>query len=234
MIESDIENKINNSKENPNDKSLYQIKLITKQYNEMTLLIEKENSKLKIYKNYFKISFQNSFSLEDLKTISNYFLQFTEINNIFNEINFNSKKGKEYIDGNENNEEKIKLIIPFPSTSYPQIEFQLNKVKKENDEIFKEYKAILVIYKNKLKIDNLDSIILASKDKEKEIIKSWISLTKCLKAELLFSFHVTCAQKKKSFYLNGHFYKSNILEYDLKKLVQLNYFIRIVIIKNLY
>ena len=111
MIESDINDNINNLKEKQNEKSLYQIKLITKQYNEMTILIKKENSKLNFicyyYKDYFKISFQNSFSLEDLKKISNYFLQFTEINSIFNEINFNSKKGQEYLDGNENKEEKI-------------------------------------------------------------------------------------------------------------------------------
>ena len=176
MIESDIENKINNSQENPNDESLYQIKIITKQYNEMTILIKKENSKLNFicyyYKDYFKISFQNSFSLEDLKKISNYFLQITEINSIFNEINFNSKKGQKYLDGNENIEEIIKLIIPLSSISYPQLVFQLNKVKKENDKIFKEYKAILDIYRNKIKIDNFNSIILVTKEKEKEIIKT--------------------------------------------------------------
>ena len=169
-------------------------------------------------KDYFKISFQNSFSLEDLKKISNYFLQFTEINSIFNEINFNSKKGQEYLDGNENKEEKIKLIIPLPSKSYPHLEFQLNKIKKENGEIFKEYKSIIDIYKNKIKIDNFNSNILVTKEKEKEIIKSWISPTKCLKAELLFSFHVTCSQKKKGFYAAGHYLINNTVEYDLEKI----------------
>ena len=176
MIESDIQNNINNLKEKQNEKSIYQKKLITKQYNEITNLIKRENSKLNFicyyYKDYFKISFQNSFSLEDLKKISNYFFQFTEINSIFNEINFNSKKGQKYLDGNENIEEIIKLIIPLSSTSYPQLVFQLNKVKKENDKIFKEYKAILDIYRNKIKIDNFNSIILVTKEEEKEIIKT--------------------------------------------------------------
>ena len=71
MIESDIQNNINNLKEKQNEKSIYQKKLITKQYNEITNLIKRENSKLNFicyyYKDYFKISFQNSFSLEDLK-----------------------------------------------------------------------------------------------------------------------------------------------------------------------
>ena len=71
MIESDIQNNINNLKEKQNEKSIYQIKLITKKYNEITILIKRENSKLNFicyyYKDYFKISFQNSFSLEDLK-----------------------------------------------------------------------------------------------------------------------------------------------------------------------
>ena len=71
MKESDIENTINNSKEKQNKKNQYQIKLITKQLNEMTILIKRENTKLNFfcyyYKDYFKISFQNSYSLEDLK-----------------------------------------------------------------------------------------------------------------------------------------------------------------------
>ena len=64
MIESDINDNINNLKEKQNEKSLYQIKLITKQYNEMIILIKKENSKLNficllkiISKYHFKIAF---------------------------------------------------------------------------------------------------------------------------------------------------------------------------------
>ena len=222
MIESDNENNFNNSKEKPKKASLYQINLITKQLNEMTIEIKSEKSKLNIFcyysKDYFKISFQKSFSLEDLKKLSNYFLQFTEINNIFNEINLNSKKGQECLEGNENIDESIKLIIPLPSQSYPQLEFQLNKVKKQKDEIFKEYKSILDIYKHKIKIDNFNSIILVSKEKEKEIIKTWISPTKYLKAELLFSFHVTCSQKKESFYAGGHYLINNFVNYDIEKI----------------
>ena len=161
-------------------------------------------------------------------------MQFTEINSIFNEINFNSKKGQKYLDGNENIEEKIKLIIPLSNTSYPQIVFQLNKVKKENDKIFKEYKAILDIYRNKIKIDHFNSIILVTKEKEKEIIKTWISPTKYLKAELLFSFHVACSKKGKVFMQLDIILLIILLNMIYKKLVQLNYFIRIVIIKNQY
>ena len=215
MIESDEQNEINNSKGEHKKKveNLYKIKLITKQENEMTILIKIENSKLNFicyyFKDYFKISFQNSFSLEELKKKSNYFLQFTEIKGIFDEIYDNPKKGEEYLDGNENLLEKIKLIIPLPSKNYPLLEFELNKVKKEKDDLFKEYKQILNIYKNKIKINNFNSKILSMKEREKEFIKFWISPIENLKAELLFSFYNACDSKKKNYSNNSLYYNLN-------------------------
>ena len=224
MKESNEQNEINNSEGEHKKKEeyLYETKLITKQENEITILIKIENSKLNFtcyyLKDYFKTSFRNSFSLEELKQKSNYFLQFTEIKDIFDEIYNNPKKGKEYLDGNENSDEKIKIIIPLPSKNYPHLEFQLNKVKKEKDDIFKEYKHILNIYKNKIKIKNFNSKILSMKEKEKEIMKSWISPTENLKAQLLFSFYNACNSKKKIDNMIGLDYTYDILYYDLSKI----------------
>ena len=212
MIESDEQNEINNTegKHEKKEEYLYKIKLITKQENKKTILIKIENSKLNFicyyFKDYFKISFQNSFSLEELKKKSNYFLQFTEIKGIFDEIYDNPKKGEEYLDGNENLLEKIKLIIPLPSKNYPLLEFELNKVKKEKDDLFKEYKQILNIYKNKIKINNFNSKILSMKEREKEFIKFWISPIENLKAELLFSFYDACNSQKQM----GNIYGLNL------------------------
>jgi hypothetical protein len=230
MIESDEQNEINNSKgeQKKNVEYLYKIKLITKQENEMTIIIKIENSKLNFicyyFKDYFKISFQNSFSFEELKKKSNYFFQFTEIKDIFDELYNNPKKGEEYLDGNENLLEKIKIIIPLPSKNYPLLEFELNKVKKEKDDIFREYKQILNIYKNKVKINNFNSKILSMKEREKEIIKSWISPTENLKAELLFSFYNSCNSQKKIDNINDLYFSYNILHYDLNKIYTVKLF----------
>ena len=80
MIESDEQNEINNSEgeHKKKEENLYKIKLITKQDNEMTILMKIKNSKLNFtcyyFKDYFKISFQNSFSLEELKKKKKIFL----------------------------------------------------------------------------------------------------------------------------------------------------------------
>jgi hypothetical protein len=77
MIESDEQNEINNSEgeDKKKEEYLYKRTIITKQDNEMTILMKIKNSKLNFtcyyFKDYFKISFQNSFSLEELKKKKN-------------------------------------------------------------------------------------------------------------------------------------------------------------------
>ena len=181
---------------------VYKLTKKTKQANETIILIQIEKSELSIicyyYKDYFKITFKNSFSFDKLKEQSNYYNQFSDIKEIFSEIYFNPKKGQEYLDGNENLEDKIKFIIPLTSNKYPFLKFQLNKEKKEKDEIFEEYKKVVILYKNQIKIKNFNSKILELREKDKEIIKSWISPTENLTAILLYSFYVS--YKKNYFY----------------------------------
>ena len=191
------ENNIINSKKN--EISVYKLKLISKQKNEIYLTIENKESELSFIcyycKDFFKYFFKNSFSLEKLKEQSNYFNQFSEIKQIFTEIYFNSKKGKEYMDGNENLDEKIKLIIPLESRNYPNIQFELKKIKKEHDEIFEEYKNVITLYKNQIKIKNFKSKILLLNEQDKKLIKSWISPIQNLEAKLLYSFYISYEKK---------------------------------------
>ena len=143
------------------------------------------------YKDYFKTSFKSSYSFDKLKKQSNYFNQFSEVKEVFNEIYFNTKKGQEYLDGNENLEETIQFIIPLSSKKYPNLQFQLNKVKKEKNEILEEYKNVVNLYKNQIKIQNFNSRILAFRGKDIEIIKSWISPIENLYAKLLYSYYIS-------------------------------------------
>ena len=110
---------------------------------------------------------------------------------VLDEIYFNPKKGQEYLDGNENLDNKIKLIIPLTSNKYPFLEFELDKVKVKIEEILGEYKKALNIYKNQIKIKNFDSKILEFREQDKEIIKAWISPFESFKAKLLYSFYVS-------------------------------------------
>ena len=52
------------------------------------------------YKDYYKTTFKNTISLDELKDQSNYYKQFSEIKEVLNEIKFNPNKGKEYLEGN--------------------------------------------------------------------------------------------------------------------------------------
>ena len=199
---------------------IYKIKLITKQYNEVFILIKNEKSELSFicyyYKDYFKITFKNTFSLDKLKEQLNYYNQFSEIKEVFNEIYCNPKKGQEYLNGNENTEEKIKLIIPLPSKRYPLLEFQLNKEKKEQNDMLKEYEKVVNIYKNQVKIENFNSKILALREKDKEIIKSWISPIENFKAILLYSFYVSYKKIQYSYASNDNIYDKVYYEINKK------------------
>ena len=167
----------------------YAIKLKTKENNEMDVEIFCKDSKLNImaffYKNYFKTTFSNSFTLDELKESSSYYKQFNNEKEIIN----NTLKGKETIEGNEETSNSINLIIPLPGTQFSKISFELKKVKKTPEEILSEYKYVINQYESKYKIQNFNSKILAGKDLEKETIKTWISPKKKFEAKLLYSFH---------------------------------------------
>ena len=161
--------------------------------NEMKLRIEVKDSLLSIkcyyYCGYFLKTFANSFSLLDLFKISLFFDQFRDVYEVFRELKYRKGDLKEYISSNEETSDKIRLIIPLYSVNYESIGFDLFEVKKSENEILNEYKNVVNFYEKKLKILNFDSRILLSKDMEKEAIKFWISPTKLLKANLLYSFH---------------------------------------------
>ena len=171
----------------------YDLKLKTKENNEMNISIGYIDSKLSItavfYKNYFKKTFSNSFTLEKLKESSSYYKQFNNEKEVINEILNNKLKGEEKIEGNEETSNAINLEIPLPSTNFSKISFELKQVNKTPEEILNEYKYIINQYENKFQISNFKSKILAGKDLEKETIKIWISPKKKLEASLLFSFH---------------------------------------------
>jgi hypothetical protein len=171
----------------------YEIKIKTNENNEMNLSICIKDTKLCVtcyfYKNYFKKTFSNSFTLDELKEISPYFRQFNSEQEVLNEIMNNTYKGKETIEGNEETSNLIILVIPVPGTQYKIIPFKLNEIIKTPEEILNEYKSVVNQYENKLKFSNLNSKILIGKDLEKETLKMWISPRKKLTAKLLFSFN---------------------------------------------
>lgn len=171
----------------------YEIKIKTNQNNEMNLSICIKDTKLCVtcffYKNYFKKTFTNSFTLDELKEISPYFRQFNSEQEVLNEIMNNTYKGKENIEGNEETSNLIILVIPVPGTQYKNIPFKLNEIIKTPEEILDEYKSIVNQYENKLKFSNINSKILIGKDLEKETLKMWISPRKRLTTKLLFSFN---------------------------------------------
>ena len=171
----------------------YTIKIKTKENNEMEVSIGYEDSKLCIkaffYKNYFKKTFSNAFTLDELKESSSYYKQFNNEKEILKEIINNKLKGEEKIEGNEETSNVINLEIPLPSTNFSKISFELKQVKKSPQEILYEYKYIINQYENKFRIANFNSKILAGKELEKETIKLWISPKNKLEAKLLFSFH---------------------------------------------
>jgi hypothetical protein len=176
-----------------NESEKYEQTIISDKYHKINLSIEIKNSKLSFscyyIEDYFKIKCFNEFSLEELKKNSNYFKQFNNEKEILEEIKHNNLKGQEKIFEDENSE-KIRLVIPLPINIYKNVEFTLSKLKKTDQEILEEYKSIISNYKDKLLIKDLNSKIIIDTE-QKEILKSFISYCDKLKAKLLYSFFIT-------------------------------------------
>ena len=77
--------------------SLYESLFVTK-HNKIKLIIKVKESTLSFYcyffRDYIKTSFENKFSLDELKKNCLFFNQFTDINEVFKELCFNEKKAK--------------------------------------------------------------------------------------------------------------------------------------------
>ena len=169
-------------------------RMIKTKKNEFFLNIETKDNELVITcyyeKNYFKHIFCNSFSLENLKQKSNFYNMFESVNDILKEIKENKSKKREYIYGDEENSNSIKLIIPISLVTVKNISFELNKYIKSEKEKMKEKDDIIKRYEYEDRISGLnESRILINKETEKKAIKFWISPNKRLIAELIYSFH---------------------------------------------
>lgn len=170
----------------------YSSKIKTNQNNEINLYINIQNSKLFIscyyYKNYSKKTFTNSFSLNVLEKESPYYKQFISEKNLLEEIITNKAKEKEYINGNEETDEIIKLNIPTTSNVLPKLSFDLKEKKKSHEEELNEKIETIKNFENEYNIANFNSKIIG-KDKERHTIKIWISPNHKLRAKLLYSFY---------------------------------------------
>lgn len=176
-----------------NESGKYELTIISDKNHKIFLSIEIKNTKLCIscyyFEDYFKINFFKEYTLEELKKELNYFKQFNNEKEILEEIKNNNLKGQEKI-FEEENSEKIKLVIPLPINIYKNIEFTLQKLKKTDQEILEEYKSVISIYKDKLQIKDLNSKIIIDTE-QKEFLKGLVSYYEKLKAILLYSFYIT-------------------------------------------
>ena len=189
--------------ENKEEKFFYVTDILTKVNknepnirNKVSVTMEIKNSKLFVQcsyqKNYFTKTFSNSFTLDELKNQCNYFKQFTDETQLLKEIALIKNQNpqlKDFISSNEESSHTIRLNITLPAINYSTIGFNLKEEPKSQNHLLSECKFIIKNYEKKFKIDNFNSIILLDKDAEKEAIKFWISPTKMLNAELLFSFN---------------------------------------------
>ena len=159
---------------------------------------------------YMTTTYVESFSLEELKKKSKYYLQFDESKMIIREIKSYSGERKIVV---KEEEDQIAIIFPIASAVFETITFILKLKEKTDKEKLKEYEQAFEKYKNDIKtlkenyrneimklnqkINNLeerfiipgfDTHIIKNKN-EKEIIKMWISPHKKITAILIYSFY---------------------------------------------
>ena len=200
---------------------LYESKIKTALNNLIILNIKIEDQKLLVNctfkKEFKKITFSNSFTIQQLKNNSDYFSQFETTEVVLKEIIGYDKKGEEFILGNEEYSNDIKLIIPTTSTNNSRIIFSLNKKIKTPKFKEKEKDNVIVCYRTVAKILNLNSKILINKDIEAFTLKSFIAPNKRVESKLLYSFYYDPFNKKKNENLNSF---SNILYKEVNKFHQ--------------
>ena len=178
----------------------YYTKIITSNKNHVChLKIEIKEDKLFIschyYINYFSTNFYGEFSLDQLKSQSDYYKQFQKVNQIIGEIrNRNAKdiNKDEVIELEDPN--KMKIIINLTGNLYRTIPFELNKKEKTAEEILAEYKVVVKKYEAKCQIIGMKRTILNTAQSN-EYIKAWISPIFHLQANLLYSYQLTYPEK---------------------------------------
>ena len=188
--------------------SQYFSTIISNKEHKCYLTIEIKGKKIHMsscyYVDYFKTTFENDFTLEQLQQMSDFYKQFQNEMQVLNEIRNNpNKKEEQIIEGDNPNE--ICLIIKFAIHTNSIQKFPLVKKQKTKDEILAECQMIIKIYESKLRINDINSKILKTEE-EKESLKAWINPYKSLKAVLLYSYTMTYPEKLKK---GGLFSNSN-------------------------
>lgn len=201
--------------------SQYFSTIISNKEHKFNLTIEIKDKKIHIsscyYVDYFKTTFENDFTLEQLQQNSDFYKQFQNEMQVLNEIRNNPKKKEEQIIEGDNPNE-ICLIIKFAIHTNNIQKFPLVKKQKTKDEILAECQMIIKLYESKLRINDINSKILKTEE-EKESLKAWISPTHSLKAVLLYSYTITYPEKldKGGIFSNANFeIKKNVKEFHDK------------------
>ena len=119
--------------------------------------------------NFFKTSFENEFSLEELTSNHDYFKQFQQVSQIVEEIKNNEHQIIELENSNE-----IKVDLGVISNTHKDIALILNKKEKTEKEILEEYKSIVILYEVRSQIIGMKSNIFTD-SRPKILLKAWIN-----------------------------------------------------------
>ena len=171
---------------------------------------------------YFKTMFEKEYSLEELQALSDYFRQFQDVSQIIDEFENNKLRGQEIFEELDDSKQ-IKVTIKLTLNLYKSIEFILDKKEKTEKEEVEELKSIVKTYENEIDnikrneanlylqriiINNMDSQIITNEN-QKKYLKSFISPTHNLRAQLLFSFTINYPQKLEYSIFSGYNFEIN-------------------------
>lgn len=181
-----------NQNEMVKNKIIYKTNILSDKNHYMAIKIEEKERNLILYssyvENYISFIFRNKFSLEELKSQSDYYKQFNDVDQIINElIEFegNVNKADNQIIEKEN---EIILIIQILSKTFKSLEFILKKENKSDKQKLIEYEYAIQRFKNKFIIQGLESKILNIMQ-QKEAIKMLISPFENMNAKLLYCYY---------------------------------------------
>ena len=111
--------------------NIYRQQIITENKNKLSVEIKIVSSKLYFcwffLKDFFKVVFKNNYTLSELKETADYYRKFNNLKDIINEFSYNIMKEKNYIKGNGNHDNEIRLIILFPNHDINQLILYLKK-----------------------------------------------------------------------------------------------------------
>ena len=162
------------------------------------------------------LTYQSSYTFEDIRKLSKYFRICDSINEIFLELKNIIKKDLTNIKITENSNGNLILTFPLPSSLVEEVNFNIEKcIKDQKQEISDLYNIIQILskkiknmeekYSNEASIKNLENKIIDLEKENKSLKENINKIKEYLFPDLIFNSKISFDEKMVKDWIGKHF-----------------------------